>query len=208
MQQLEDYPQFRKGRLCSAVPKHQTHHSPLIGTSLINQIPTSGLMAMSLLSLTVDLVINASFTKIALLSSVSWLSVIPFLLKNNPSKQVSQVQRGIKKYGLSTVLYLILAGILFFDTLAMPASAQFLNGAQNWMQGVFPQAQNIIPLVFNVLRAIFVIYLAISIVGIVQAARQDEDWKSLARTPLIVLISITLGDVLVGMVIGTGGTTP
>jgi hypothetical protein len=73
------------------------------------------------------------------------------------------------------------------------------------MQGVFPQGGNAIPLVFNVLRGLFLLYLAISIVQVVQAGRNDEDWKTLARTPLIILIAVVLGDVLTGFIIGTGG---
>jgi hypothetical protein len=42
-------------------------------------------------------------------------------------------------------------------------------------------------------------------VKVVQAARQDEDWQNLARTPLIILIAITMGDLLSQFIIGGGG---
>jgi len=88
-----------------------------------------------------------------------------------------------------------------------PATAQFLNNAQTWMTKNFGTASGgpsdtLFGLVFNALRGVFVVYLAISIIKVVAAARQDEDWQSLARTPMIILISITLGDVLAGLIIG------
>jgi hypothetical protein len=88
-----------------------------------------------------------------------------------------------------------------------PAAAQFLNNAQTWMTTNFGTAAGgpsdaLFGLIFNALRGVFVIYLAISIIKVVAAARQDEDWQSLARTPMIILISITLGDVLAGLIIG------
>ena len=58
---------------------------------------------------------------------------------------------------------------------------------------------------FNVLRSLFILYLGISLVKVVKAARQDEDWQNLARTPLIILIAITMGDLLSQFIIGGGG---
>jgi hypothetical protein len=73
------------------------------------------------------------------------------------------------------------------------------------MTGQFPNAEQVIPLVFNVLRGLFVLYLGISLVRVVQAARQDDDWQNLARTPLIILIAVSMGDILAGMIVGGGG---
>lgn len=96
-----------------------------------------------------------------------------------------------------------------------PANAQFLNNAQKFFETSFGTAAggtggvdtNLFGLIFNSLRGVFVVYLAISIIKVVAAARQDEDWQSLARTPMIILISITLGDVLAGLIIGPGTGT-
>jgi hypothetical protein len=92
-----------------------------------------------------------------------------------------------------------------------PAAAQFLNNAQTFFEESFGGAggtggvdTELFGLIFNALRGVFVVYLAISIIKVVAAARQDEDWQSLARTPMIILISITLGDVLAGLIIGNG----
>jgi hypothetical protein len=62
-----------------------------------------------------------------------------------------------------------------------------------------------IALTFNVLRGLFVIYLGISLVKVIQNARDGEDWQTLAKTPLIILVTVTLGDVLGGLITGNGG---
>jgi hypothetical protein len=117
-----------------------------------------------------------------------------------------QRKLGIKLYGLGLTL---LGTIFLLDLTTAPAQAQFLNNAQQWMQGAFPNIDaTIVELVFNVLRALFLLYLAISLVRIINAARQDEDWQQLARTPLIILITVVMGDILTGFIVGTGGGTP
>ncbi|MFB2981060.1 hypothetical protein [Microseira sp. BLCC-F43] len=117
-----------------------------------------------------------------------------------------QRKLGIKLYGLA---FTLLGTIFLLDLTTAPAQAQFLNNAQQWMQGAFPNIDaTIVELVFNVLRALFLLYLAISLVRIINAARQDEDWQQLARTPLIILITVVMGDILTGFIVGTGGGTP
>ena len=117
-----------------------------------------------------------------------------------------QRKLGIKLYGLA---FTLLVTIFLLDLTTAPAQAQFLNNAQQWMQGAFPNIDaTIVELVFNVLRALFLLYLAISLVRIINAARQDEDWQQLARTPLIILITVVMGDILTGFIVGTGGGTP
>ncbi len=117
-----------------------------------------------------------------------------------------QRKLGIKLYGLA---FTLLCTIFLLDLTTAPAQAQFLNNAQQWMQGAFPNIDaTIVELVFNVLRALFLLYLAISLVRIINAARQDEDWQQLARTPLIILITVVMGDILTGFIVGTGGGTP
>ncbi|RUS94163.1 hypothetical protein DSM106972_094220 [Dulcicalothrix desertica PCC 7102] len=94
---------------------------------------------------------------------------------------------------------------LFFDAFATPARAQFFQSAETWMTGQFTGADEAITLSFNVLRGLFILYLGISLVRVVQAARQDEDWQNLARTPMIILIAVTMGDILANLIIGGGG---
>ncbi|OKH14696.1 hypothetical protein FACHB389_35865, partial [Nostoc calcicola FACHB-389] len=59
-----------------------------------------------------------------------------------------------------------------------------------------------VSLIFNILRALFLLYIAISLVGVINAVRKDEDWQSIARTPLLVVVAVTIADVLTRFVIG------
>ncbi len=121
--------------------------------------------------------------------------------------EFSTVGRWFKRYRLSWQAGLLVAmGAMFFlNGISQPASAQFFGQAEQWMTGQFPQGGQVIPLVFNVLRGLFILYLGISLVRVVQAARNDEDWQNLARTPLIILIAVTMGDLLSQFIIGGGG---
>ncbi len=38
------------------------------------------------------------------------------------------------------------------------------------------------------------IYLGIGLVKVIQSARNDDDWQQLARTPLILVVTVTMGD--------------
>ena len=94
--------------------------------------------------------------------------------------------------------------------IAEPSYAQFLGGTEQWLQTAIPGMDaSLVSLIFNVLRAIFVIYVGISIVQVVQSARQGDDWQTLARTPLIIVVAVTLGDTLANLITGAGtSSTP
>jgi len=114
-----------------------------------------------------------------------------------------------RKYGINlyAVLFAILAVICFIDFAAAPANAQFFNNAQTWMNGAFGNAAGngqttaVIDLFFNVLRGLFLLYVGISIVRVVQSARNDEDWQTLARTPLIIVMAVFVGDLITGLIV-------
>lgn len=117
-----------------------------------------------------------------------------------------------RKYGANfyAVLFAILAVIFLLNFAAAPANAQFFNNAQEWMTTNFGNANNgqtnaVIVLFFNVLRGLFLLYVGISLVRIIQSARNDEDWQSLARTPLIIVLAVFVGDLITGLIIGGGG---
>ncbi|BAY41252.1 hypothetical protein NIES2111_56480 (plasmid) [Nostoc sp. NIES-2111] len=120
-----------------------------------------------------------------------------------------------RKYGVNlyAVLFALLAVICVLDFASAPANAQFFNGAETWMKSAFTpagggagtQIGTVIELFFNVLRGLFLLYVGISLVRIIQAARNDEDWQSLARTPLIIVLAVFCGDLITTLIIGTGG---
>jgi quinol-cytochrome oxidoreductase complex cytochrome b subunit len=102
--------------------------------------------------------------------------------------------------------FLIMIGLLstvFFNVLTQPAHAQFFNKAQTFFTSSFTSSGQAIPIVFNTLRALYIIYLAIAFIGVFNSVRQDEDWITAARTPIVVVICVTLADLLTGLITGT-----
>lgn len=92
---------------------------------------------------------------------------------------------------------------------AEPANAQFFKKAEDFFQNTLTQGstttdntRTAISLVFNVLRAIYLLYIAGSLIGIINAVRKDEDWQSVARIPLLVIIAVTIADVLTSFIVG------
>ena len=102
-----------------------------------------------------------------------------------------------------TVLAIGVSLLSLLTVLAFPAQAQFFGDAETWMQSNFGAATGeAIPLVFNVLRGLFLLYVGISLVRVINGARQDEDWQTIARTPLIIIIAVTAGDILTTLITG------
>ena len=94
--------------------------------------------------------------------------------------------------------------------LAEPAQAQFFRKAEdffryNLTQGLEGGTGTIaaVSLVFNVLRAIYLLYIAVSLIGVVNSIRKDEDWQTVVRTPLLVVVAVTIADVLTGFIVGS-----
>lgn len=110
-----------------------------------------------------------------------------------------------------TVLVIALSGF-WIDYFADPAQAQFFKKAEDFFQNSLSQgtgsgtnSQPAVSLIFNVLRALYLLYIAISLIGVINAVRKDEDWQSVVRTPLLVIVAVTVADVLTGFVIGDTG---
>ena len=110
-----------------------------------------------------------------------------------------------KRYKITSPALTVLGTFLLLDALSTSVQAQFFQNAETWMSGQFAGADEAIVLSFNVLRGLFILYLGISLVKVIQAARNDEDWQNLARTPMIILIAVTVGDILTNLIIGGAG---
>jgi hypothetical protein len=107
----------------------------------------------------------------------------------------------------------IILSLFWLDCFAVPASAQFFGKAENFFKNTLTQGaennsgtQTAVSLIFNVLRGIYLLYIAVSLIGVINAVRKDEDWQSIARVPLIVVVAVTVADVLTGFVIGDGSS--
>jgi hypothetical protein len=119
---------------------------------------------------------------------------------------------GISKQWLLFFQFLAIALVtstLWLNFLAEPANAQFFKKAEDFFQNTLTQGstttdntRTAISLVFNVLRAIYLLYIAGSLIGIINAVRKDEDWQSVARIPLLVIIAVTIADVLTSFIVG------
>jgi hypothetical protein len=118
---------------------------------------------------------------------------------------------------LTGVLFGLLAGVVLGLAIVDPSHAQFFGNAQRFIEGNFNQGlgsnggsntvSGVIGLVMNTLRLLFVMYVLFGIVQVFNAVRQGEEWKDLAKTPFFVVLAGTLGDVLVGAIVGTGAVT-
>lgn len=117
-----------------------------------------------------------------------------------------------KKWIVPLQILAVVTILSFFwlDYFADPAQAQFFKRAEDFFKNNLTQGatanssgtQAAVSLIFNVLRAIYLLYIAISLIGVINAVRKDEDWQSVARVPLLVVVAVTVADVLTGFVIG------
>ncbi|BAY13468.1 hypothetical protein [Calothrix sp. NIES-2098] len=112
---------------------------------------------------------------------------------------------------LQILAAIALLSVFWLDYFAAPAQAQFFKKAEDFFQNTLTQGssnggntQLAVGLVFNVLRALYLLYIAVALIGVVNAVRKDEDWQNIARTPLLVVVAVTIADVLTGFVIGSG----
>ncbi len=101
--------------------------------------------------------------------------------------------------------FLLMLGTLIFaflNLLASPAQAQFFQDAEDFFTTAFTSSGTAVPIVFNTLRALYIVYLAVAFIGVFNTVRQDEDWVAAARTPIVVVITVTLADILTGLITG------
>lgn len=146
-----------------------------------------------------------------LLGGLMIAAAVAIALPKQTETLLTNFEKIQRKYGVNlyAVLFTILTVVCILDFASAPADAQFFNNAQTWMNTAFGnaagngQTQAVIKLFFNVLRGLFLLYVGISLVRVVQAARNDEDWQTLARTPLIIVLAVFVGDLVTGLIIGT-----
>jgi hypothetical protein len=127
-----------------------------------------------------------------------------------------------KKFLGRASAFLTIAGIsaliaAWLSTSIDPAQAQFFYQGETFLRttllsnnttlgGAGNIATNVISIIFNVLRAVYLLYLAVSAIGVINAVRQDEDWQTAARTPMLVFVVVTFTDVLTSFIIGPNPT--
>ena len=108
-------------------------------------------------------------------------------------------RRGARLLLVSTVSCL---SSIWWITSIKPSYAQFFGDAEDFFENTFTSSADGVAIVFGALRALYILYIAVSFVGVINAVRQDEDWQTVARTPVLVVVVVTLADILTGMIIG------
>ena len=110
---------------------------------------------------------------------------------------------------LQILASIIILSLFWLDYFAAPAQAQFFRRAENFFTNNLTQGssnnnstQAAVGLVFNVLRALYLLYIAVALISVINAVRKDEDWQNVVRTPILVVVAVTIADVLTGFVIG------
>ena len=163
-----------------------------------NRFPDLPLIPVALLCIALDVLIHGpallTVLAVASITGLTWIKDV----------QPSRTTHRHKVQGFRRKAKPLLGLGLFWlvTLLAYPAQAQFFGGAENWMSTTFGEAGDAIPLVFNVLRGLFLLYVGISLVRVINSARNDEDWQTIARTPLIIIIAVTAGDILTTLITG------
>jgi hypothetical protein len=72
------------------------------------------------------------------------------------------------------------------------------------MTSVFPQAEGFAPIIFNAIRLLLVLFIIFKAFQAVQAARNDEEWQSLVKIPLMIIVLVAVTDLTVGLITGGG----
>lgn len=179
---------------------YTTHRSNFLSQIQNLQIAT---LTASIVGIVMTFACSKGMYLTALLALIGLLIAFPKVLLMLYGK----FEQLIRQSKYSPVLLLGIAigfviGLLLILTVE-PAQAQFFNRTQTWMTGAIPGIDTgLVALIFNVLRALFVIYLGIGLVKVIQSARNDDDWQQMARTPLILVVTVTMGDILAGIITG------
>lgn len=156
-------------------------------------------LAISASILGLNLAINAPALVVGAAGFSLASQVIKKIIKSSPT-----LQKLIKRSGIKVKPWQILSmgfGVGMWLSFAPPSHALFFGAAEQFFNASFPQAAAALPLVFAVLRAIFLLYVAVALIRVVNAVRNDEDWQTMARTPLMVAVCIAVGEVLTNLII-------
>lgn len=151
--------------------------------------------------------------------SLVQVSSAPSTFLARAKQSMSQVPKFLKSHGLTLAAGLLLLPIVGLEIvhsldvlLVPPAQAAFFSAAQTWMNSALSgstgssNTPQVLAIIFNVLRGLFLLYVAYALVQVIKSARDGEDWQATARTPLIVILSMAVGDLITATL--TNGATP
>lgn len=206
-----------------------TRQQPSWWNRLLDKLSFSGLIAINSASMFLHLwqtfVIKGNFELSALLVYSTWMgfiTVLAFLYwQDTPHRQLNRLQNWLSKYGFGSLAWVVGGAIFLFDSYSLPVMAQvppgtgggtggatqgfFFRNIQTKLNGVFTggNAATVQPIVtfgFGVLQVLFMMFIAWQVAKVIGAAREEEDWKQVAKTPLIVAAAVVGGDFAIGLV--------
>ena len=141
----------------------------------MNPLPDLPLLAVAILCLALDVLIHGPALLVVL--AVAGLTGLAWRRDIIPSRSLSRWASKAQGFRRKAWRFLGLGLLWLITLLAYPAQAQFFGDAETWMTTNFGTAAgDAIPLVFNVLRGLFLLYVGISLVRVINSARNDEDW--------------------------------
>ncbi|PZD70573.1 hypothetical protein C1752_10580 [Acaryochloris thomasi RCC1774] len=117
-----------------------------------------------------------------------------------------RIARRFSKY-IARLTAAIFGFVGFTALTTAPVRAQFLNGGREFFTTSFPDTTELTNLLFNVLLGVYVIYIAVSAFRVFGAMRSEEggEWLEIAKTPLKIILSITVIDSMIALVVSGGG---
>ena len=205
-----------------------TQSQPSLWSRLLDKLSFSSLLAINSASMFLHLwqtFVTKGYLNVSALFVYSmWVTLIvvwAFLhWQDTPRRQLNRLQNWLSKYGLGPLAWLVGGAIFLLDSYSLPVMAQaapgggtggatqgfFFTNIQSKVTGVFagsPQAATINPIVlfgFGVLQILFIMFIAWQVAKVIGSAREEEDWKQVAKTPLIVAAAVVGGDFAVGLV--------
>jgi amino acid transporter len=170
-------------------------------TSWIAAFQTRTLSALYLISACVCLGFGQGF--LSLMFAFAWVYSNPMALLALQNQYHSLLLRlRLNPVMVTGAIAGLLGGTVLGLSWVDPAHAQFFNRAEEFLNSFDGIEPEIVTIVMNTIRALFVMYLIFALVQVINAARQGEEWKDLAKTPFIIVIIGVLGDVLVGAITG------
>ena len=184
----------------------QLKAQPSRAASLLKWVRTNLPWAISAGILSAELAFHAPLFVVGAGMTGLTLTIVKAIIRRTPALQ-RLLKKALIRIGLTDGRIPVMTagvGAGAWLSVAMPSQALFFSAAEQYFTTVFggtSAATTAIPLVFGILRVIFILYLAIALVRVIGAFRNDEDWQTAARIPMMVVLCIVLGDVLSTMIV-------
>ena len=124
----------------------------------------------------------------------------------------SKFNKFLTKEGVLPVIGLTIVASLcvYFAIHAAPSHAQFFTTAEDeltekiklYATASGDAAAKVVGVVFFAYRFAMIVYVGASLTKVVGAMREEEDWKSAAKTPVIILSCLAVADLMSTMILG------